>query len=132
MFFDCNHAAYRVLKPDDQSKDQELNVKLRNPWRVHVPTLTCLSSIAMRTLLPEKTVTITRLHSLEVMQLIGWDKTMYRAGAPWDHATPELLADMAGNAWSAFAIAPVMIALAGAVPWGQVAGVLLLFELRSC
>ena len=130
MFFDCNHAASRVLKPDDQtsSEDKQVKLKLRNPWREHVPTLTCQSSIAMRTLIEGGeggACTITRLHGLEVMQLIGWDKSMYRASRPpWQHATPELLADMAGNAWSGFAIAPLMTALAGAVPWHEIEGVL--------
>ena len=132
-YFDANHAANRVLKPDDASTNVSLDVKLRNPWRLHVPTLTCLSSIAMRTLLKDGSTCITRLHALEQMQLIGWDKSMFRGQrAPWDHATPELLGDMAGNAWSAFAIAPLLVAVVGSVPWTLAAGLLTYKYVARC
>ena len=54
------------------------------------------------------------------MQLMGWDLSFYRNGAPslgQEAVTPEVLIDLAGNAWSAFSIAPLFIASMGCAPW---------------
>ena len=47
--------------------------KLRNPWRVHVPTMTAKSSVAIRYVDKDRGLQIRRLHEIEMMNLIGWD-----------------------------------------------------------
>eukprot|EP00959_Pyramimonas_sp_CCMP1952_P331097 6933400-Pyramimonas_sp.AAC.1 len=63
-------------------------------------------------------VEIKRLHGMESMACIGWDMSFWRDGKPPFTAdksvTPELLNDLAGNAWSAFQFTPVCIAAIGA------------------
>ena len=54
------------------------------------------------------------------MQLMGWDLSFYKNGvAPiWmEGVTPEMLIDLAGNAWSAFSVAPIIISSMGCAPW---------------
>ena len=53
------------------------------------------------------------------MQVMGWDWTLYKDGEPFhqDCHTPTLLADMAGNGWSANHFLPIFLSMIGAVDW---------------
>ena len=68
-------------------------------------------------------VTIRRIHGLEAMQLIGWPLKAWRHGTPFTSpkVTPELLSNMAGNAWIFAHFLPLAIAAFGCVPWDAVA-----------
>eukprot|EP00974_Lingulodinium_polyedra_P030782 2963619-Lingulodinium_polyedra.AAC.1 len=68
-FMDTNHAIERSIKWQLQKEDE----KLRNPWRVKVPTMIAKSSVAMRFVDKDLGLQIRRLHELEMMNLIGWD-----------------------------------------------------------
>ena len=77
------------------------------------------STIACRVKTPDGVVRIKKLHGLEAMRLIGWDLCEWKDGvSPFasGKVTPELLAAMAGNAWSAFAFVPLAISAFGAAP----------------
>ena len=60
------------------------------------------------------------LAGIEAMQLMGWDVSFYKDGvAPFwkETVTPDVLVSLAGNAWSAFSVAPLFIASIGCAPW---------------
>lgn len=114
-FFDTNHTFERNFRyPWTEEQSQP-----RNPWKRWVPTLTTASSMVCRVQHSgESEVIFKRLHGLECMRLIGWDLGHFKNGSPFADGvvTPELLADLAGNAWSAFAYLPLAIAAFGAAP----------------
>ena len=123
-YFDANHSTQRLFNPQHDSDEKTLKMKIRNPWRVRVPTLTCKSCIVMRTKNENGDVVVTQIHPIEKMQLIGWDRSFYKNGKKgmWEYCTGDLLSDFAGNAWSAFAIAPLLISLLVSVPWSSIEG----------
>ena len=55
------------------------------------------------------------------MRVIWWDKAFWKDGTPPfsndDRVTPDLLTDLAGNAWSAFSFLPVAIATFACARW---------------
>ena len=127
-FFDANHSVERTLRCGSQKSKQADALNYANPWRTHVPTMTTHSSMVMRSMSASRGVCFKRIHPLEMMSLTGWALDMYRPGTdsapgPWygdETQTPELLADLAGNAWSGFAVLPILISAIGAVPWHDV------------
>ena len=79
--------------------------------------MTGSSSMIGRFLREDNSVKMKRLHGLEAMRLIGWETPMWKGGvSPFETpgVTPELLTDMAGNAWSAYAFVPVWMSAVGA------------------
>ena len=94
---------------------------LRNPWQRIMPTVLAKSSFVCRKKHTDGSVAVKRLHGLEAMRVIGWDKAFWKDGAsPFsndDRVTPDLLTDLAGNAWSAFSFLPVAIATFACAIW---------------
>ncbi len=114
-FFDSHHSFERVFNWGPASGDVKL---LRTPWKRYVPTMVGTSSIACRCL-QNGTVVFKELHGLEAMRMIGWDLGHWKNHEnPFGNSaiTPELLVDMAGNAWSSFQFLPIAIAAFGAAP----------------
>ncbi|CAK0882438.1 unnamed protein product, partial [Prorocentrum cordatum] len=113
QFFDCNHTFERIFKYPSVKEDGSL----KSPWKDFVPTLTAQSSIAARFMDSDGRVSMRHVHGLECMHFIGWSLGHYKGqSSPFKTpgVTPELLEDMAGNAWSGFAVAPIAIAALGA------------------
>ena len=117
-WFDTNHTVERSLRwPVPEGSE------IHNPWKPRIPTMTALTSMVGRKVTLEGKKVLHHLHGLEAMSLIGWDLGFWKGGeSPFGKAsapniTPELLQDLAGNAWSAFAFTPIAIAAFGAVPW---------------
>ena len=117
QFFDAFHSFERTFRWPCKPED------LRNPWQTVMPTLCAKSSFVCRKKHTDGSVAVKRLHGLESMRVIGWDKAFWKDGAsPFsndDRVTPELLTDLAGNAWSAFSFLPVAIATLACAPWEQ-------------
>ena len=117
QFFDALHSFERTFRWPCKPED------LRNPWQRIMPTLCAESSFVCRKKHTDGSVAVKRLHGLEAMWVIGWDKAFWKDGAsPFsndDRVTPELLTDLAGNAWSAFSFLPVAIATLACAPWEQ-------------
>lgn len=113
-WFDTNHTFERNFRyPWTEEKPDP-----RNPWKSWVPTLTVASAIVGRKVGADGVEEFKKLHGLEAMRLMGWDLGHYRGGNPCNDGvtTPDLLCDLAGNAWSAFGFLPIAIAAFGAVP----------------
>lgn len=112
-FMDANHSFERTFRWP-LSEGQELT----NPWRTCVPTMTANSAMAARRSKYGKTE-IKKIHGLEAMRLIGWDLGFWaNSASPFvcKSVSPELLSDLAGNAWSSFAFIPLAISALGAAP----------------
>lgn len=110
------------LDQDPDGKDDKADKKVPNPWKSVCPTLVGSSTIVCRRLAGDKSVTIKRLHGLESMRLMGWDLGMYKDSTAFipncsDGVTPELLCDMAGNAWCQWHFIPLMLATGGSIDW---------------
>ena len=116
-FFDALHSFERTFRWPCKPED------LRNPWQRIMPTLCAKSSFVCRKKHTDGSVALKRLHGLEAMRVIGWDKAFWKDGAsPFsndDRVTPDLLTDLAGNAWSAFSFLPLAIATLACAPWEQ-------------
>ena len=117
QFFDALHSFERTFRWPCKPED------LRNPWQRIMPTLCAKSSFVCRKKHTDGSVALKRLHGLEAMRVIGWDKAFWKDGVtPFsndDRVTPDLLTDLAGNAWSAFSFLPVAIATFACAPWEQ-------------
>ena len=116
LFFDSNHSFERVFR-----WPLVVGQELRSPWKDHVPTMTGQSSLAGRRK-KEGNMELKKLHGLEAMRLIGWDLGHWKNHAsPFIDSsdtgiTPELLNNMAGNAWSSFSYSPLAIVALGSAP----------------
>ena len=83
----------------------------RNPWGTAIPTLISHSSILMRWVPPGATGHSYRmLHGLELMHIIGWNDKWWSQGTVLEALDPALLTSLAGNAFSAYAVGPALIA----------------------
>ncbi|CAK0796241.1 unnamed protein product, partial [Prorocentrum cordatum] len=115
-FFDVNRTLERTFKyPPKQKRGQ-----LTNPWKEWVPCMTGHSCFVGRIMDANGDTMMKRIHGLEAMQLMGWDLSFYKDGvAPFwqERVTPDVLVDLAGNARSAFSVAPLFVASMGRAPW---------------
>ena len=94
-FCDVNHSMGRLLGPEE-----------RSPWKKVAPCLTSKSVICMRYW--QKDQVITRpLTGVESLALVGWDSAFYRGGSAG--VSESCLRSLAGNAFSAFAVAPMLL-----------------------
>lgn len=112
QFVDLNHTLERTLRfPPAPGKP------LHCPWRYTCPTLTSMSKILIRrqTALPGGALVLRALHPLEAFRLMGWDLPWWTKPLWSADVTPELLTNMAGNAFSGYAVTPVLIAALGSV-----------------
>ena len=81
------------------------------PWKPHVQTLTGHAKPVVRWQVCD-TIHIKALRGYEMMSLIGWPFCMYKGfayGKPGSLPDSDLLANLSGNAYSAFAFGPVAI-----------------------
>jgi hypothetical protein len=107
-FYEANHTLERNLRwppPDGKA--------LLNPWRQQCTTLTGQSKIVVRRLQGDS-LELRALHPLEAFRLIGWDLCDWKEPIWSQDVTAELLTSLAGNAFSGFAVSPVIIASLGA------------------
>ena len=116
-FIDVNQSACRLLDANPKTIVAKEEFK-KNPWSLHVPTLTSSGTILMRWILPGEHKHVLRLVTpLETMALIGWTENMWAQGTlPAIKSNRSLLCDLAGNAFSGFSFAPLVacgIAVAG-------------------
>jgi hypothetical protein len=103
----------------------------KNPWSTRIGTLTCSCQIYVRRATvvqladhdgSDLKLDVFQLDGLELMSMIGWDFSMYGDGCIPSHRDAT---KMAGNAFSGFAIAPVLGGVVAALGMfgGKVAGV---------
>ena len=105
-FFDANPTLSRILNVNLKI-DAEIQLKKQGPWRPRPLTITGGSRLIMRTYFNDGTVMIRPVAGFECMNLIGWDVTMWHPSAA--KCTNDLMINMSGNAFSAFAAGPVLI-----------------------
>ena len=75
QFFDAVHPFERTFRWPCKPED------LRNPWQTIMPTLCAKSSFVCRKKHTDGSVALKRLHGLESMRVIGWDKAFWKDGA---------------------------------------------------
>ena len=110
-FCDINNSFSRLLGVGGSKS--EFNVDQLDPasypWKQQVPTMTSLSAILMRWS-PEGVAShvLRLLTGKEMMALAGWSKTMWSASMQHE-VEDSVYVSLAGNAFSAFAAAPMVI-----------------------
>lgn len=113
-FIDINMNLPRIIKSYwDQEAGQPKPGS--SPWRSQLPTLTGSCNIVARLRIGD-TVVIRLLECFEVMRLIGWDDAQWQAErmqlpAERPDSFPELISNMAGNAYSVYHFGPWVLAL---------------------
>ena len=118
-FFGANHDMTRVFRLD-QDTDTKEQKQVPNPWKPVCPTFLGSSTIVARCLGADNSVFIKRLHGLEAMRFMGWDLGMYKNDTAFTSGvTPELLSNMAGNAWCQWHFIPLMLACGGSIDWSK-------------
>jgi hypothetical protein len=93
-FVDVNPSLGRLLGRDKS-----------NPWKITASTLTGMSSMCVRYFHKDQLI-LRPLTGVEAISMIGWHPTFYRG---YVGATQETLANLAGNAFSAFAFMPMLM-----------------------
>lgn len=84
-------------------------VGLQNPWKKTVPTLTCQIVLIFRRIVANKLV-YRQLDGVEMLQMIGFDHRyidLGNGGLPTHISATKL----SGNAFSAFAVGPVLMSV---------------------
>ena len=107
---DVNLSAGRLLDANAKTIASKEEFK-KNPWTATIPTLTGSSVILMRWILPGGQKPVLRLlTSLEIMAVMGWSKGMWATGTSEAlKQNRSLLCDLAGNAFSGFSFAPLVV-----------------------
>lgn len=106
-FLDVNNSLGRLLKWQSSSSFKEF-MELQSPWAPSPRTITGQSKIVMRSAQVGVPTSVRCLEGWEVMSLIGWSPSMWKEGGPF--VQPEVMCNMAGNAFSGFAVGPVLVA----------------------
>ena len=83
---------------------------VRNPWKRHIPTLTGSCNILMRKTKGGQVEQLRALEGVELMALIGWHPSFWCSLADEAFLSHELLTSLSGNALSAFAAGPMIVA----------------------
>ena len=105
-FFDANPTLNRILNVNLKI-DVEIHLPKQGVWRPIPMTITGGSKLIMRTYFKDGTVMIRPVAGFEFMNLIGWDVTLWHPAAA--KCTNDLMVNMSGNAFSAFAAGPVLL-----------------------
>jgi hypothetical protein len=131
QFIDVNPTLSRLCNGcfHEDAETARLSIK-KSPWQDAPPTLVGSMKLVLRERVPDSTSTSSSSSSaqkttirvriaegFEYMRCIGWDDSMFKnynfnaaAAAPYDIGPSELLSNLAGNAWSCFHYAPVLMA----------------------
>ena len=104
QFIDSNLTLSRMLSlsPDKTAES------VRSPWSNACPTLTSHSKIIVR-YNHEDSLVVRALEGYEVMSLIGWDLAHWRMLGEDKRVEGDLCSSLAGNAFSAFAVGPILV-----------------------
>jgi hypothetical protein len=86
---------------------------LQNPWKPSIRTVTAQAKLAARYLGADGNEIVRPLEAWEVLSLIGWEKHWWSDGA--QRPSFDLAVSLAGNAFSFWAIGPVMLASFGTI-----------------
>ena len=109
FFLDANHTLERLLRWNPAAPRH-----VHNPWRRTCSTLTGHSKIVPRRRRSKTKELILRpLFSIEGMRMIGWDLAFWRWPVFGDLVTQDVLVSLAGNAFSGYALTPLVIAVIG-------------------
>lgn len=105
-FVDVNPTISRILGLSSNKEGKDV----RNPWSATCPTLTAQGKIVIRyTDTSTNKLVIRALQPYEVMAIIGWDPAFWKVGeVASQFMDGELCSSLAGNAFSAFAVGPVL------------------------
>ena len=111
-FIDINQTLPRHVKrhlDEDTSRPKE---PATTPWRPRPPTLVGSGKLLVRYKNPEQVLTVRLVECFETMRMVGWDDSMWKIGrcVSQDETYPELISNMAGNAYSLFHFGPWMLA----------------------
>ena len=109
QYMDANEDSVRSCGPNGT----------RSPWSQHLPTFTEGTQVIVRKAnlieiqggVTDLAISIFQLDGLELMQLMGWDISYFRGQYPGHKCAK----NMAGNAFSAFTIAMVDMAVYSAL-----------------
>ena len=109
-FADVNPCAKRIFSWEVGVSSRETFEALKSPWHQRPMTLTGQSKIIMRATMVHQGGAKTYLRFLqgwEYMALVGWGLDWWEVSQP---VTPsDICANMAGNAFSAFAVGPIIL-----------------------
>lgn len=116
-FLDALHTFERSFKWPVASE----GASIRCPWTAHIPTLTSKTVLVGRMVDDQGDAKFKVLHGIECMRLMGWDLGHWRGVSPMacPEITSEVLVDIAGNAWNAFAFCALAAASLGAAHAGS-------------
>jgi hypothetical protein len=101
-FVDAQPSIQRILTYDDNSQ-------LKNPWRSTPGTLTGFAKIVVRYNAGAAGVRIRPMSPEELFACMGWFPASFKRGLTFD--SPVLPASLAGNAFSAFHLCPLIMGL---------------------
>ena len=104
--FDVNPTLNRILHVNLKT-DVEIRLPEQSIWRPRPLTITGGSKLIVRTHFQNGAVLIRPVTGFECMNLIGWDVALWHPTAA--KCTNDLMVNMSGNAFSAFAAGPVLI-----------------------
>ena len=105
QFVDLNKSLERLIGFPPASE-------IRDPWRRALPTITSNSKMILRDAKQDGGISIRCVHPVELMRVVGWDLSHWHTEfEAMDHGLRgETLISLAGNAFSAFALAPLLVA----------------------
>ena len=107
-FMDANESLSRLtnFKLHESTTPEDL----KNPWRRMVPTITGHSVMVCRIARSDGTLDLREVAGFELMRLIGWDDCHLKNGVDRSEMNIALMRSLAGNAFSAFAVGPILAA----------------------
>lgn len=112
------HMAHPPTELPDSDVDRYIADVQPSMGRVHrrgwtknsVCTIIASAKLVLRTVFPDGKVTFHVISGVDRMSLMGWDISYYRE---LDAESDQVLCSLAGNAFSAFSAAPVLISIFG-------------------
>ena len=118
-FADINLSLCRLL---NVGKGGEFDAETKKSiWSALIPTLTSQSSILMRFKplgsAPTECPLLRLLTGKELMSVAGWTADMWGRDQPGEILDDAVLTDLAGNAFPAFAIGPIMLIALSNAGW---------------
>ena len=103
-FVDANMSLGQILR----FKTGDAEIRKTTPWAVdHLKTIVGSARMVARAT-SESHRCVRAVDAIEYMQIIGWDRSMWRAGG--DMPNLDLCSELAGNAFAGFAVGPLLSA----------------------